>query len=336
VRNNGTPSTNDIQNPTEQVEAPVPTETVSMSNGPNMKDEAPIPTEPVSMSNGPNIMQGPPTPTGQDEASIPSETVSNDSDMNRTVTNSRKAAKRSLPWDLKAGELLVSQDEDNLARKKPRLEEPLPTTDEAARKTASPDISVGLPPPAVDNDDVDAKADPVTDAQPSAGASTRSTGSWTQEEDAKLTRALANTYKKRWGKKYVTDWVAVSALVLGRTKMQCLYRWKDALGPSNDRASERKGKWTEDEDIKLKAAVQTHGGKNWAAIAVLVPGRTRSQCLTRWHHALNPTIDRANERTGKWAEDEDSKLKDTVQTHDGKEQGTPSKAPALGQEPPSP
>jgi hypothetical protein len=48
------------------------------------------------------------------------------------------------------------------ARKKPRLEETPPaTTDEAAKKTASPEISVGLPPPTADNDD--ANADPVTD-----------------------------------------------------------------------------------------------------------------------------------------------------------------------------
>jgi hypothetical protein len=69
----------------------------------------------------------------------------------------------------------------------------------------------------------------------------------------------------------------------------------------------------------LKNAVQTHSGKDWAAIAVLIPGRTRSQYLTRWHHALNPTINRANERTGEWVEDEDSKLKDAVQTHGGKD-----------------
>jgi hypothetical protein len=107
------------------------------------------------------------------------------------------------------------QDEDNPATKKPRLEEPLPTTtDEAARKTVSPDISVGLPsPPAVDGDD-DVNADPVSDTQRNAVA----TGIWILEEDAKLTRAIANTSKKRRGKEYKTDWVAVAALVPSRTK----------------------------------------------------------------------------------------------------------------------
>jgi hypothetical protein len=77
------------------------------------------------------------------EAIIPMEIVSNDS-----------AAKRTHPWDLAAGELhLMSsqppptpqpQDEDipAVAIKKPRLEEPLPTTtDEAARETAPHDVS---------------------------------------------------------------------------------------------------------------------------------------------------------------------------------------------------
>ena len=97
--------------PTDQAEAPIPTETVSMSNGPTMKAEAPIPTEAVSMSN--------------------------DSNLNCTVTNSHKAAKRTLPWDQATGELLVSQVEDNPARNKPRLEALLHTpTAQAARNTA--------------------------------------------------------------------------------------------------------------------------------------------------------------------------------------------------------
>jgi hypothetical protein len=81
------------------------------------------------------------------------------------------------------------------------------------------------------------------------------------------------------------------------------------------RANERTGKWSEDEDIKLKDAVQMHGGKKWGAIAALVPGRTKIQCCSRWHDALDPSIDRATGRTGKWAEYEDIKLKDAVQTN---------------------
>jgi hypothetical protein len=44
----------------------------------------------------------------------------------------------------------------------------------------------------------------------------------------------------------------------------------------------RLGPWTEDEDNKLINSVQSHGGKDWFAIATLVPGRTKSQCWYRW------------------------------------------------------
>ncbi len=47
-----------------------------------------------------------PTDQAEAEASIPEETGSNDSpNKNRPVAVRRKAAKRTLPWDLQAGEL---------------------------------------------------------------------------------------------------------------------------------------------------------------------------------------------------------------------------------------
>jgi hypothetical protein len=59
----GTPSTstNVMHNHTEQAKAPIPVDTMSMRNGPNMKAEAPIPTQTMSMSDGPKIMQNPTT-----------------------------------------------------------------------------------------------------------------------------------------------------------------------------------------------------------------------------------------------------------------------------------
>jgi hypothetical protein len=137
------------------------------------------------------------------------------------------------------------------------------------------------------------------------------TGKWLEGEDSKLKDAVQTHVGKNWD--------AISALVTGRTNIQCNKRWHSALKHSIDRANERTGKWLEDEDIKLKDAVQTYGGKNWGAIAVLVPGRTNIQCRDRWHHVLDANIDQANRRTGKWTEDEDSKLKDSVQTHGGKD-----------------
>jgi hypothetical protein len=154
----------------------------------------------------------------------------------------------------------------------------------------------------------------VTDTKPNAVA----TGSWTLEEDTKLTSAVTNTRKKKHGKEYRINRVAVAKVVPGRTRKQCKRRWQYTLDPSIDLASGHRGKWAEDEVSKLRDAIKTHGAKNWVTVATLVPGRTKQQCRDRWKDALDPSIDRANGSTGKWAEDEDSKLKDAVQTHSGK------------------
>jgi hypothetical protein len=200
-------------------------------------------------------MQAPPTLTEDGEASTPIETLSNGSNLIRTVKVRRKNAKRTLPWGLTAEELLLlpsqpPQADDIPARKKPRLEEPFSAPiDEAATNTASTDVSVGLPPPATDKDD--ANANPVMDTRPNAVAN-RVTACWTTEEDAELTSAITNTSKKKWGNEYKIDWVAISALIPGRTRLQCFYRWCRTLNPSVGQANGRTGKWSENEDIKLK------------------------------------------------------------------------------------
>jgi hypothetical protein len=211
-------------------------------------------------------MQVPPEEAGDSISTENNERE--DPDLNRTFAVRRKAAKRSIPWDLVGGELdLISQrqeSEDIRATKKPRLEEPFfASTDEASTKLSSHDTAVSLP--TADSD--------YADADPEKGS--RTTGYWTPEEDAKLNSAITNTCKKKKGKKYRTDWVTISLLVSGRTRTQCHNRWHQVLDPRIDRANERPGTWTKDEDIKLTDAVQTHGGKNWASIAALVPGRTK-------------------------------------------------------------
>jgi hypothetical protein len=128
-------------------------------------------------------MQGP-TKDNEDSSST-TDNAREGPNWNRTIAVRRQAAKRALPRDLAAGELLVSQqDEENPAGKKPRLEDTLlttTTTDQAAQKTAPPDVSVG-------RSDVN-NVDPVTDTQPNAVA-TRATGRWTLDEDAKLTSVV--------------------------------------------------------------------------------------------------------------------------------------------------
>jgi hypothetical protein len=71
------------------------------------------------------------------------------------------------------------------------------------------------------------------------------------------------------------------------------------LQSSIDPTSARMGKWTAEEDSMLKEAVQTHGGKNWIAIAAWVPGRTKAQCYNRWRDVLDSSINLASGRKDK-------------------------------------
>jgi hypothetical protein len=136
------------------------------------------------------------------------------------------------------------------------------------------------------------------------------TGTWTEDEDLKLEDAVQTHGGKNWKK--------IAALVPGRTNKQCCARWHNALDPSIALTAGSTGTFTEDEDLKLEAAVQTHGGKNWKKIAAMVPGRTKKQCSTRWYYALEPSIAQTPGRTGAFTEDEDHKLEAAVQTRGGK------------------
>jgi hypothetical protein len=227
-------------------------------------------------------MQG---PTEDDEASVPSEHVTKGPNLNRTFTVRRKAAKRILPWDLPADEIQLvlprPQDEDIIQEtKRPRLEEPFSSsTAEATTENPSHTTTEAFPHADAATAANASDSDPVTDMHSNA----RTTGAlryvyWTPEEDIKLTIAVTNTRTKKRGKEYKADWIAIAVMVPGRTKIQCQKRWHNALDPSIDRANRRAGTWTEDEDIELKNSVQMHGGKDWAAIATMVPGRTKKQC----------------------------------------------------------
>jgi hypothetical protein len=129
------------------------------------------------------------------------------------------------------------------------------------------------------------------------------------------------------------NWRAIAALVPGRAEIQCHNRWRNVLDPSTwtDRANARTGKWAEDEDSELREAVQTHGGKNWVEIVALVPGRTKKQCLNRWHNSLVCTVRKKEHGSlnmapdnadadpikgtrlrANWTSEEDATLKDAI------------------------
>ena len=102
-------------------------------------------------------------------------------------------------------------------------------------------------------------------------------GNWTADED----KTLKNAVLTHGG----SNWEVITALVPGRTK-KCLNRWHTALVSIIDPTTARKGKWAADEDKQLKSAVLAQGDKNWVAISVQVPGRTKVQFRKRWCEAL--------------------------------------------------
>jgi hypothetical protein len=118
---------------------------------------------------------------------------------------------------------------------------------------------------------------------------------WTNEEDSTLEDAIEKHNDK--------DWAAISALVLDRTKTQlCMSRWYGFLDSKSDATITRVGKRTIDEDSTQKDAVVKHNGKHngkkWQDISALVPGRSKKQCTSRWHAALDSKSDETTAREG--------------------------------------
>jgi hypothetical protein len=81
-----------------------------------------------------------------------------------------------------------------------------------------------------------------------------------------------------------------------------------SLDSNSDHFEPRKGKaehgrWTEDEDDRLRSAVAKFNARNWKEIAKLVPGRDFTQCSQRWKKVLDPNVTK-----GQWSREEDELL----------------------------
>ncbi|KAF9591758.1 hypothetical protein IFM89_007088 [Coptis chinensis] len=121
---------------------------------------------------------------------------------------------------------------------------------------------------------------------------------WTEEDDAQLRAAV-----EAFGEK---DWQLVASNMEGRTGTQCSNRWKKTLIP----ARERVGRWTVEEDKRLKVAVMLFSPKTWNKIAQFVPGRTQVQCRERWVNVLDSSLN-----LERWTEEEDCRLKEAIAAH---------------------
>jgi hypothetical protein len=206
----------------------------------------------------------------KDTTFIPTENASSNSPTITTTRMSgtmvRKVATRTLLWSIAAKVNLVSppspppppQDEDLPVAKRPRL-----WTSTADRMPTAAVVvpTHALPLASSPKDEVD----PTAVAAP---VQNENKGKWTPKEDALLTEAVH---------KYGRKWVPIAALVPGRTNPQCRTRWLQHLDPTNA----KKGRWTPEEDAILTEAVEKLG-KDFTAVAALIPGRTNVRCRDRW------------------------------------------------------
>lgn len=68
-------------------------------------------------------------------------------------------------------------------------------------------------------------------------------------------------------------------------------------------SKKKKRPWTDSEDERLAAAIQSSGERNWKAKAAFVGTRDHVQCLQRWANVLKPRLTQ-----GIWTHDQDLKL----------------------------
>mmetsp|Transcript_55589 Transcript_55589/g.82328 ORF Transcript_55589/g.82328 Transcript_55589/m.82328 type:complete len:563 (+) Transcript_55589:153-1841(+) len=134
---------------------------------------------------------------------------------------------------------------------------------------------------------------PVADAPPRHGR--RKATPWTEEEDRRLVAMV-----KQHGPQ---NWRTIANGVGSRTPAQVAQRWRKTLNPELVKVN--KGKWTKEEDDKLRALIAKHSDKNWQAISDGFDGtRTVKHCRERWLKHISPDL-KHNEP---WTVEEDNIL----------------------------
>ena len=127
--------------------------------------------------------------------------------------------------------------------------------------------------------------------------SKKSVRKWSEEEDNRLKEAV-ELFK-------LPHWTLISKHVKTRNCKMCAQRWRHVLRP--EMRLVKKGKWSKDEDDRLREIVSNTKMMNeraWDKVSEEM-GFTRSsiQCRERWKNSLDPTL-----RLGDWTREEDEML----------------------------
>lgn len=102
---------------------------------------------------------------------------------------------------------------------------------------------------------------------------------------------------------------------LGRSSMSDL----ESYGPVLHKKAKKinKGRWTKEEDDKLKNVVTLESTADWKKIANYFEDRSDHQCLHRWQKVLNPELVK-----GAWTKEEDDKVVELVRRYGPKRWST--------------
>merc|ERR1712151_1193135 len=105
----------------------------------------------------------------------------------------------------------------------------------------------------------------------------------------------------------IPNWTKIAQHVGTRDNKNCRQHWNYSLRP--ELKSLRKGKWTTEEDAKLRQLCMAHQCKNervWGLISKEMGyARNHKQCRDRWCNHLDPSL-----RHGPWTSEEDAQLLD--------------------------
>ena len=99
---------------------------------------------------------------------------------------------------------------------------------------------------------------------------------WTKEEDEILKSFTKNSSNK-------VNWKFLCNFIPNKSPTQCYRRYK-SINPSY-----RKGRWSEEEDVKLKMLLEKFGN-SWTYISKVMGTRSSRQIRNRYDENLNPHV----------------------------------------------